>query len=183
MQMSRSAKLFRRELLINNIKYLSDNISVGEDALTTFAAVLSADVICCMKDFYPYHYMRNNLSMIGRYDALLFQKFIDLREQMLKIAHAYSYDYPLQIEAYFLSKVFLCMKKEICRNKDAGYRAVRKQLITMRENETMVNAVERCNIRKYDLTSRLFAYLVIGKQYFLLYILTLLADRAGMGKE
>lgn len=182
MQASRCSKLFKRKLLVDNFKYLSDRISIGEDALATFASVLSADTLYCMKGFYPYHYMRNNISMIGKYDALLFQKFIDLREQMFKIADAYRYAYPLQIEDYFLSKVFLCMKKEICRNKDAGYQAIRKQLKSMRENEIVVNAVCQCSVQKYDLKSRLFAYLAIRKQYFILYILTMAADKAGMGQ-
>lgn len=182
MQMSRCCKLFRRELLVNNFKYLSDKISVGEDALTTFSSVLSADTLYCMEGFYPYHYMRNSASMIGRYDALLFQKFIDLREQMLKIADEYQYVYPRQIEAYFLSKVFLCMKKEICRNKSSSYLAVRGQLIGMRENEVMVSAVKQCSIRKYDLKSRLFAELVIHKQYLAVYLLTIIADKVGMGQ-
>lgn len=182
-QASRCTKLFRREVLIKNMRYLSDEIMVGEDALTTFAAVLSAESIYCMKAFYPYHYMRNNESMIGKYDALLFQKMIALRVQMLKIADVYRYAYSIQIEAYFLSKVFLCMKKEICRNRNMGYLEIRKRLKGMRENTVMANAVNQCSIRKYDLKSRLFAYLVIRKQYLAVYVLTKMADRAGMGKE
>lgn len=181
-QMSRCTKIFRRELLVGNLKYLNDKISVGEDALTTFATVLSAEALCFIKEYYPYHYVRNNSSMIGKYDPSLFRKIIDLRKEMFKIADAYQYAYPLQIEAYFLSKTFLCMKKEICRNKNVGYRAVRKQLKDMRENEIMVKAIGQCSIRRYDLKSKLFACMMIKKQYLFVYYLTRVAEKAGLGQ-
>lgn len=179
---SRWSKSFKRELLLKNFVYLCDEISNGEDALTTFASVLSADIIYCMKDYFPYHYMRNNASMIGRYDALMFQKFLDLREQMIRIAKVYDYPYDNQIEANFLSNVFLCMKKEICRNKTEGCREVCNRLKQMREHDIFIHAIQICSIKKYNLKSRLFAYLIIHKMYSIAYVITKLVDLAGVGK-
>lgn len=179
---SRWSKLFRRELLLRNFDYLSDEISRGEDALAVFASVLSSDAIYCMKDYFPYHYMRNSVSAVGKYDAFMFQKFLDLREQMFKIADVYGYPYNSQIEADFLSNAFLCMKKEICKNTDAGYREVCNRLKQMRENEVFINATQMCSINKYNLKSRVFAYLIIHKRYFITYVMTKLMDLAGVGK-
>jgi len=179
---SRWTKLFRRELLLKNFDYLSDKISVGEDALTTFASVLSAEGLLCIKGYYPYHYMRNNDSMIGRYDELLFQKFTELREQVYRIAMNYHYIYDEQIEAYFLSNVLLCMKKEICRNREAGYRIIRNRLCEMRRDSVTENAIRRCSVNKYGLQSKVFAKLIIKEQYFAVCVLTWIADRIGMGQ-
>lgn len=179
---SRWSKLFKRDLLLRNFDYLSDEIRRGEDALTVFASVLSADAIYCMKDYFPYHYMRNNDSAVGKYDAFMFQKILDLREQMFKIAGVYGYPYDSQIEADFLSNVFLCMKKEICRNKDAGCREICNRLRQMRENEVFIHAIQICSINKYNLMSRVFAYLVIHKRYLITYVMTKLMDLAGAGK-
>lgn len=179
---SRCTKLFRRELLIKNFDYLSDKIHVGEDGLTTFAAILSADSVYCMKEYYPYHYMRNDDSMIGKYDALLFQKFLDLREQMYRVADVYNYAETSQIEAGFLSNVLLCMKKEICRNKKSGYKEVKKQLTVMRENATVESAIRLCSIKKYDWPSKIFAWLIIKRRYFSVCMMTWAAEWTGMGK-
>ena len=179
---SRWSKLFRRELLLRNFDYLSDGISRGEDALAVFASVLSADDIYCMKDCFPYNYIRNNDSAVGRYDAFLFQRFLDLREQMFKVADVYGYPYNSQIEADFLSNAFLCIKKEICRNKDAGCREICNRLRQIRENEVFIHAIQICSISKYNLKSRLFAYLIIHKRYFITCVITKLMDLAGVGK-
>lgn len=179
---SRWSKLFKRELLLRNFDYLSDKISRGEDGLAVFASVLSSDAIYCMKDYFPYHYMRNSVSAVGKYDAFMFQKFLDLREQMFEVANVYGYPYNSQIESDFLSNTFLCMKKEICRNKDAGYREICNRLRQMRENEIFINATQICSINKYNLKSRVFAYLIIHKRYFITYVMTKLMNLAGVGK-
>lgn len=181
MLFSRCAKVFRRELLIRNLQYLNDEISTGEDDLTTFATVLSADSVYCMKGFYPYHYMRNNDSMIGKYDAKMFRKLLALREELHKIADVYHYRYVDQIEQHFMSNIFLCIKKEICRNRKACYCHIRENLQEMRENETVSAAIRKCSVKQYSLMSKIFARLVINKRYFLLYSLTLLADALGKG--
>lgn len=183
MLMSRWTKVFSRRLLMGNLNLLDDGISLGEDDLTTFASVLSAESLYCLKNFYPYHYMRNSESMIGKYDELMYQKFRDLKEQIDKIAQLYQYPYKEQIEANFLSNTLLCMKKEICRNKTSGYRELRGKLACMRENETFIQGIRHCSIKKYELKSKIFALLVIRKWYGGLIVLTRTMDLLGYGKD
>lgn len=183
MLMSRWTKVFSRRLLMGNMKRLYDGISIGEDDLTTFVSVLSAESLYCMKGFYPYHYMRNNDSMIGKYDELMFQKFLHLKRQMDEIAELYQYPYKEQIEANFFSNALLCMKKEICRNKEKGYRALRGRLSLMREDESFIQTVRCCSVKKYELKSRIFAYLVIKRWYGGLVALTRIMDALGYGKD
>lgn len=179
---SRWTKLFKRELLLQNMKFLNDDISVGEDLLTGFSAILSAESLYCMKQFYPYHYNRNQLSMIGKYDALLFQKYIDLRKRLYEIAEQYHYLYPEQIEADFLSNSLLGMKKGICRNKGKKYSEIKKELKSMRENCVLDNAIKKCSITGYRLKNKIFALCIIRRHYYLAYILARTADMIGIGK-
>lgn len=183
MLMSRDTKVFRRKLLMRNLNQLNDEISLGEDDLTTFISVLSAESLYCLKNFYPYHYMRNNESMIGKYDELMYQKFLDLKKQIDKIAQLYQYPYKEQIEANFLSNTLLCMKKEICRNKTSGYQELRGKLSCMRENETFIQGIRHCSIKKYELKSKIFAFLVIKKWYCVLIVLTKTMDSLRHGKD
>lgn len=179
---SRYSKIFRRALLMKMIDYLSDEISLGEDDATTFAAVLSAESICCMNGYYPYHYMRNDESMIGRYDPKMFDKFLMLRKQLIEIAKRYHYPYMEQIEKAFVSNVLLCMKKEISRNWRCGYRKVKQNLIRMRNNPVFTNALSNVSFDKYELKSRVFANLVIKRRYLALYVATSILARFGVGK-
>lgn len=180
---SRDTKLFRKDLLIANFQYLDDGISLGEDVLTTFASILSADSIFCLNGFYPYHYMKNNSSMIGKYDENMFQKYLDLRERLRFVAGVYNYIYMNQIDMEFLSNTLLCMKKEISRNKGVGYRKVCARLKYMRENAIMNEVMQRNSIKQYDMKSKMFAWFIVNKQYYLVYFITKAADFFKMGKK
>ena len=162
---SRCVKLFRKEFLVKILSCLNENISLGEDDLTIFASVLAANSIYCMKNFFPYHYVKNSDSMIVKYDKNMFQKLLNLREQMLFVARTWSYGYVNQIDAEFVSNVLLCIKKEICRNKEDNYRGVRRRVAEMRENEIFSNIVSKCDISKYELKSKIFAYFIICLLY------------------
>lgn len=179
---SRCIKLFRKNILIMNFELLNDRISVGEDDLTSFASVLSAHSVYCMRGFAPYHYMRNNTSMIGKYDSNLFDKIFFLRQEMLKIADRYHYSYRKQIDEYFLSTFLLCVKKEICRNRDDNYKTICKKLCCIRNNKIFDEIVQKCSIQKYELKSKIFARLFIKRKFIILYILTKVMDYAGYGK-
>lgn len=180
---SRDTKIFKRALLMKTIDYLSDEISLGEDDATTFAAVLSAENICCMNGYYPYHYMRNDESMIGKYDPKMFDKFLMLRKQLIEIAKRYHYPHMEQIENAFVSNVLLCMKKEISRNRRCGYRKVKQNLVRMRNNSVFTDAISNLSFDKYELKSRVFANLVIKKRYLALYVATSILARLGVGKS
>lgn len=179
---SRDTKIFRRTLLLEIIDSLRDEISLGEDELTTFAAVLSAHSIYCMCHYSPYHYMRNNESMIGKYDSQMFHKYLLLRKQLTEIARIHNYPYLEQIEKRFVSHTLLCMKKEISRNRESGYRDVKRNLSGMRENTIFKNALKMVEVKKYRGKSRVFLKLVIGKKYFMLYMITNFVSRLGIGK-
>lgn len=179
---SRDTKIFKRALLMKVINYLSDEISVGEDDATTFAAVLSAESIFCMRGYYPYHYMRNDESMIGKYDPQMFDRLLVLRKQLVEIAERYHYPYMEQIERVFVSNVLLCMKKEISRNRRSGYRKVKQNLICMRSSPVFTDAISNVAFDKYELKSRVFADLVLKERYLALYVVTNVLSCFGIGK-
>lgn len=180
---SRCTKLFNRKLLLNNLKLLDDRIAVGEDDLAVFAAALSAQSVFCMKGYFPYHYVRNNESMIGKYDPTLFDKFMALKEQLNRIAEKYDYPYQEQLDAAFLSNILLCMKKEICRNKSADYIKIKRNLKIMRNDAEVCRVIADCSVRQYNFKSKVFAFLTIHKWYLALYVLTRVMDRLGYGRE
>lgn len=178
----RGVKLFKRDILIRNFKLLDDRITVGEDRLTTFAAVLCANRIVCIRDFYPYHYIRNNVSMIGAYDRNRFQKVLLLREALLKVTKKYNYCYESQIEDYFISTVLLGVKKEICRNREDSLIKICRNIKAVREDKDLNRALYLCTIKRYKVSHKIFALLFKNRMYFSLYLFTKIFDLVGIGK-
>jgi glycosyltransferase involved in cell wall biosynthesis len=110
---NRVTKLFKRELLENNLIYCDDNISLGEDLVTCFSCVCDAKKIVILSDFSPYHYRINNLSITGKYDERRIEKVNKLNHQLQKIAKIKGLNIPNQIANDYISLALLCIEIEI----------------------------------------------------------------------
>lgn len=173
---SRWNKVFKRELLKRTMCDVPEEISLGEDDITCFSYILSCDSLYVIGDYYPYHYVRHNSSMIGVYDANAFVKIEKLYDVLEKIAEKYQYKYPEQLKLDYLSTMVLFMKKEICRNPE-GYHSVRNNLIRAMRSSRFIDNVNIELIKKYSLPSKRFAMLMIKELYFPAYCITKTIDR------
>lgn len=173
---SRCNKVFKRKLLKRTMCDVPEEISLGEDDITCFSYVLNCNSLYVIGDYYPYHYVRHNSSMIGVYDANAFVKIEKLYDVLEKIAEKYQYKYPEQLRLDYLSTMVLFMKKEICRNPE-GYHSVRNNLIRAMSSSRFYNNVNIGLIKKYSLPSKIFAMLLIKKSYFPSYIIARFIDR------
>ena len=173
---SRCAKAIRKDLLLRIIHDLSDDIHIGEDCLTTFAAVLVADSILCIDDYYPYHYVRNGASMIGGYVEAWYEKFVTLTDELDMIADKYDYEYKDQIKRDLFSNIILYLKKDICNNP-GGYKATRAVYRRIMKDEHYLQCSDGIDISGYGTAERVFAWLVIHGWYIPLYVLTRLCNR------
>ena len=68
-------KLFRRELLIKNIKYIKTDILIGEDQLWSLPCIIDANSIY-VSDKYLYHYRNVEFSITKRYKKNYFNNII-----------------------------------------------------------------------------------------------------------
>ena len=179
---SRVAKVFRRELLQKCIPEISNELTNGEDAVTTYVSIMKSDKLFCFENYYPYHYMRNGESMIGKYDPDWYKKQVVVYNELNKIDDRYSLQQKWQIDNYFFSSIVLYAKKAISRN-DNGYRSVKQDVSKVRSEE-LINAVLRnVDISGYKIGARVFVRLFLHKCYFLMYLLTKAATIIGVGRE
>lgn len=165
---SRWSKVFKKTLLKKVMEDLWDGVSTGEDSVTTFATVLSADSIYCIGEYYPYHYIRNSESMIGKYDQTIFDKLELCYRNKYVIADKYNYAYVSQIDADYISYYFLYIKKEICRNP-GSIRQICRRLKELRNSEAFTSLYSKVSIKRYNLTTRIFA-LIFSHRWFLLLV-------------
>lgn len=168
---SRAMKLYRRELIVDNIKYCDDRVSIGEDLVITFAAFIDTKSIYAMHDYYPYHYWINESSLTGKHDREYLNKLIVLRNQLMKINEEKSmYDYSEQIINDFLFLVLMCIKEEIHKNKEDKPKQVIQRVKEICENEFVQEALEEYRMPKLMLSGRVFVFLMKHKLYGLCYL-------------
>jgi hypothetical protein len=62
-QPARVTKLYKRQIILDNVKYCSNSVSIGEDLQLTFPVLCDAKRVCMIEDYYPYHYWINQKYM------------------------------------------------------------------------------------------------------------------------
>lgn len=171
---NRVTKLFRREILENNLKYCDERISVGEDMVASFASIFDAQSICVVENFFPYHYRMNEASIMGKPNFDFYNQVILLNNQMRKIIREkglLNFDVQLNndllsmafwgIERIVNAKVEKKKKLEYISNvvKDSHFkRALKSQTLTQCNKKckiyTMLLKV-RCNYGLYLFISKI----------------------------
>ena len=157
LQPSRVTKLFRRRVVERNLELWDDHVTVGEDLQMVFAAVLDAEKICTIPDYYPYHYWYNVSSMTGGYDPKYLEKIKFLRERMEAISDAKGvYDFRPQIRNDFLSLAVMAVKNEIWRNHTDSFGEVLKHVKQMCRDESVQEALRNHTMDRIGLSVKLY---------------------------
>ncbi len=79
---SRCMKLISRELILNNISYVNQKITMGEDLSIMFPAMLDADRIVILEEGFFYHYRYVDASMAHKYNVRLYTQIQLLYETL-----------------------------------------------------------------------------------------------------
>lgn len=186
LQSARVTKLFRMELLRQNIKYCEDQVSLGEDMQITFPVLLDTQKLCVVQNFYPYHYWINNKSITGKYDSDYMEKVKLLAERLQAISQEKKvYDFSDQIRNDFLSMTVLTVKNEIYRNYKAGRRTVTANVRDICEDPQVREALKNHTMERLSLSIKLYLWLMKNRNYNLCYWLVLVFFKVNyyLGRE
>lgn len=160
-QPSRVTKLFRKELVERNLDLWDDRVTVGEDLQMVFAAVLDAERICAIPDYYPYHYWYNASSMTGKHDPGYLGKIRLLRERLEAISDAKGvYDFRPQIRNDFLSLAIMAVKNEIWRNHTDSFRKILKNVKTMCRDDSVREALRNHTMDRIGLSVKIYIFMM-----------------------
>lgn len=186
LQPARVTKLFRRELILQNMKYCEERVSLGEDMQITFPVLLDAQKLCVVRNFYPYHYWINNKSITGKYDSGYMEKVKLLVKRLRIISREKNvYDFSGQICNDFLSMTVLAVKNEIYRNYKAGRKAVTANVKSICEDSQVREALENHTMNRLSRSVRLYLWLMGKGCYSLCYWLVLVFFKVNyyLGRE
>ncbi len=99
----RWAKLMNKQLLISNLFWTNDQITIGEDLNIMFPVMMEANSIDILSEQYLYHYRANDASIMKKVSLEMFSKVELLYEKEMEIAKFYkeTYDFAHQIAMDF----------------------------------------------------------------------------------
>lgn len=169
---SRCMKLYRREIMEENMKYCNEQVSIGEDLVITFACFMDCESIYTFHDYYPYHYRINESSLTGKHDSNYIRKLITLREQLLYINEEKQsgYDYRQQILNDFLFLTLMCIKDEVYKNREESHGKVIKNVAKICESPQVQEALREYHMPKLMLSGKIFVFMMKHKLYALMFL-------------
>ena len=114
----RWAKLIKKELLIRNLFWTDNQITIGEDLNIMFPVIMEASSIDILPKQYLYHYRANDDSIMKKVSSDMFSKVELLYKKELEIANYYRkiYDFTHQIELDFCDLSINIFVKEYIQN-------------------------------------------------------------------
>lgn len=159
LQASRATKIFRCSTLREIICYCSDDITIGEDLLTTFAFVTKANAVMFLPDFYPYHYRILPQSMIHKYSREKYNCIKKLKKKLEDVDKNCNYDFSEQINIDFLNLMIRQLDHEMIYSDQST-----KELIVsfkkFYSDTEIKNALSNINTNILPQKSKVYLYLL-----------------------
>lgn len=109
-------KIYRKTLIMNNMQYFNEKVSMGEDFNANLPMLLDANKIVLMKDFYPYHYRNNPTSIVNTVNPKAFNNIIELEKICQIIVKDKNMD-SFYVDSFIGNMIFEEINK-ICKTRD-----------------------------------------------------------------
>ena len=160
-------KCIRRELLINNQTDVPNNITMGEDAVVTYACLLDANSLEIIENN-GYMYRYNDSSMTHSYDPKMASRCISLIEYMYSMMEKKGWDAESQLYAYTIMIQDLIVQNEM-RNEKVEYTNLKLWTTTPRVKEILSKNYKL----RLRFVKRIEAFAVHKKMFWILSFISL----------
>lgn len=108
-------KLYKKELIISNMQYFNEKVSMGEDFNVNIAMLLDARKVVLMGNFTPYHYRNNPNSIVNTLNPKAFDNIVELSKVCGTIVCDKRAD-SLYIDSFIGNMIFEEVNK-VCKSK------------------------------------------------------------------
>lgn len=162
---SRVTKLFKKDLLVDNLHYCREDISFGEDLVTTFACICDMKSIYIMNNgFKPYHHRINDQSITGSYNSRFFLDTKKLIGQVMKISKEKNrYDFHFQIVNDFVCLSIAALENEMYLNPSGNSRNILKTVKDICLDNDLQSALKECHLNKLGIKESFYIFLLKRK--------------------
>lgn len=169
LQPARVTKLYRRELVEQNMELCREEVTVGEDMQLTLPVLLDAKSMSVVKEFYPYHYWFNQKSMTGKFDPNYLDKIKVMERRLKEISTQKGiYDFSSQITNDFLGLAVIGLKNGVVRNTE-GKKSALKVIRGYCEDPKVREALAAHTMDQLPVSIRVFLMLMKAGQYRICY--------------
>lgn len=79
-------KLYKKDLLLKNMEFFNEKVSLAEDFNTNIPAILDAKKIVLLPNFTPYHYRYNPKSIVNTFNSKAFHNIKELENALERIS-------------------------------------------------------------------------------------------------
>ena len=165
--MSRCMKLFSRSLIEDNMKYSNPHITMGEDVSIVLPALLDCRRVVIMEGALFYHYLYNDVSMVHKYDAGMYEGIKTLYRTIKEIYKAKGRESgERQADKEYIYLLLLALKNEI-RGGEKGYGSRVKKICGEKENReitasTPIPVVDKANRLLYFVLRHPWGWAIAG---------------------
>ena len=171
LQPARVTKLYRRELVERNRTLCDERVSVGEDMQLTLPALIDAQSMSVVKDFYPYHYWFNQNSMTGKFDPNYLDKIKVMEARLKEISDLKGvFDFKPQITNDFLGLAVIGLKNGVVRNTE-GRKSAIEIIKKYCDDKSVREALATHTMNQLPITIRMFLMLMKAKMYYVCYFI------------
>lgn len=162
---SRVTKLFKKDLLMDNLHYCREDISLGEDLIITFACICDTKSIYLMNnEFKPYHHRINNQSITGSYNPRFFFDAKKLIEQVTKISNEKNrYDFNFQIVNDFVCLSIAALENEMYLSPSRNSKNILKTVRDICLDNDLQSALKVCFMNKLGIRETIYIFLMKRK--------------------
>ena len=171
LQPNRVSKIVKRKLVISNMEFCDNRVSVGEDYQFSLAVFLDASKIHVLKNYLPYYYWMNTGSMTGGFDFAYMDKIARMRDRLLLISKTKNvYNFSSQIWNDFLCLTVLNVKGEVAKNTELSYTEHRRNMNDICTLPDVRMALSICCMDKLTMAERMFLFFMKHKWYLAIYM-------------
>ena len=150
---NRVTKIFKRTKLMEIIDECTEQISMGEDLITTFLYLNITDRLYIMGNYCPYHYRNNANSMTRHFNEKNYEKIEVLNCELIRINDFYSdYNFSTQIYTDYLN-LFIAMMESQILTSDSEF--IQVSIRTAFSRNRMRIAQENCDKEILSLKNRI----------------------------
>lgn len=167
-RISRWGKLIKKNLLLSNLKWTDNRITIGEDMNIILPSIIESDSILILNEEYLYHYRANEESMMKKVSPRMFEQVSLLFEKEREIASYYQalFNFVPQIEKDFCDLSINIFMKEYKQNGTFG------NYWNARRSKYQFVLKQMTELKRYSGKKKVFAIL-LKSNYIVSFILVL----------
>lgn len=111
-------KLYKKDLLLKNMEFFNEKVSLAEDFNTNIPAILDAKKIVLLPNFTPYHYRYNPKSIVNTFNSKAFYNIKELAYAWNKISKDKNFK-SIYVDSFIGNLLFEEINR-ICRSINIG---------------------------------------------------------------